>query len=325
PWFSDWGRDALISLPGLALIQGRVGDACKVLEHFLNNMHQGRVATRIENGSPQYYDTDSTLWLIDRIKKYVDTVGEEEGAGFLHTYWWTLKDAVDSYAKMVEGGVLVHDGGTWMDTLKRHSAVEIQGLWYNALNHMQGFSELMGDEADYGALMREHEENFPEKYMENGYLKDTLEDGALRPSQLINLSLDFCVVESGYAKKIIQKIDERLITPYGVRTLDPSDPRYCPRYVGSPEDRDKAYHNGTVWPWLLGSYITSVKKYLGQKEAKKRFQHFNPLFEKHLWQAGLAHISEVFDAEPPHKPRGCIAQAWSEAELIRSYFDLNKP
>lgn len=321
PWFNDWGRDALISLPGLTLVTKMFSEAEKILEHFLNHMKDGFTPTKFVDGQPQYYDVDGGLWLIDRVRKYVLYAGPEKGRQLLHTYWWNMKDMISHYEKMVRDGILYHDRGTWMDTLERHSAVEIQGLWYNALKSMEDLSEIMEDPVDYGRYTCAHEQRFMDSYWNGHHLRDCLDDEALRPNQAILLSLDYNVVEKQQAQSILSHIHQELLTPYGLRTLSPTDPRYKPRYDGGWRQREQAYHNGTAWPWLAGPFLSALRKYESPIHVQKAWDSLSPLYTRHLWDAGLGYISEVFDADPPHTPRGCTAQAWSMAELVRAFYE----
>ena len=325
PWFGDWGRDALISLPGLTLVSKKFSDAELILEHFLNHVERGRTPTRFAGGKPQYYDADGSLWLIDRVHKYLSYVQPSKAKQFLHTYWWTLKEIVENHAGMVRDGVLVHDCGTWMDSLRRESGVEIQALWYNALNCMQDMAETAGDSVDYSGYIEDHRRVFLEKYWNGEYLRDCLGDDSMRPNQVIALSLNYTVLGFDEAKKILDAVEKQLLTPYGLRTLSPKNPLYCGVYTGGVVEREKAYHNGTVWPWLLGPYFKALRKYGLERDVKRKWEFIQPLLTSHLWDAGIGYLSEIFDGDPPHKPRGCIAQAWSMAEISRAYFEDVNP
>ena len=319
-WFSDWGRDTMISLPGLTLVHGRFDEAERILERFLNKIHAGRIPTRFEDGQPQYYDFDGTLWAIDRVEDYLDYAGVKRAKPFLHTYWWDLKDVVGVYVNSVKDGLLANNSGTWMDTLQRDCAVEVQGLWYNALKTMESLAKVMGDEVDYHEVVSDFEANFMAKFWNGSFLRDTLEDGSLRPNQVIMLSMDYCPVPEKEALSALDIVEKELLTPCGLRTLARGHKDYAGRYAGNPAQRERAYHNGSVWPWLLGPYIKACVKY--KKGGKDQWLSLiKPLLENHLLEAGLGTVSELFDAEPPHTPRGCISQAWSVAELIRAYYE----
>ncbi len=322
-WFADWGRDAMISLPGLTLINGRYGDAELILEHFLNHASKNGIPTRLVDGKPEYYDVDSSLWMIDRLYQYARYVGSEKAKEFLHTYWWTvLKDIMNHYLGMEKDGLLLHNFGTWMDTLKRENTVEIQGLWYNALKIMERFSDIMGEEivdTNINEICERFEKNFIRKFWNDEYLNDCINDNSLRPNQVIPISLEFNVIDESKAKKILDIVEKELLTPYGLRTLNRGNPAYKGIYSGNPQEREKAYHNGTIWPWLLGPYIKAYMRFHGNRTHARKL--LEPLFEKHIKEVGIGTISEIFDGDFPHKPRGCISQAWSVAELLRAYFE----
>ena len=319
PWFGEWGRDAMISLLGLTLARGKFAESEKILERFLNKIYAGRIPTNFDAGKPQYYDFDGTLWMIDRVKDYVDYVGADKGKAFLHTYWWSLKDVVKSYSEGVKDGILRHESGTWMDTLKRNDAVEVQGLWYNALKTMEELGKVMNDKVDYHELINDFEGNFMAKYWNGSYLNDTLTDNSLRPNQVLLLSMDYCPVLAADALKILDVVEKELLTPFGLRTLSRAHKDYRGKYVGNPGEREKAYHNGTVWPWLLGPYVKACVKF--RKNKFDCIKVLAPLLNEHLTQAGVGTISEIFDGDEPHTPRGCISQAWSAAEIIRAMIE----
>lgn len=319
-WFGEWGRDAMISLPGLCLINRKFDDAELVFEHFLNNACSKGIPSRFVDGKPVYCDFDSSLWLIDRLYQYMKYVGRERAGSFLHTYWWTLKDIVNGFMELQRDGLLFHKSGTWMDTLERSNAVEVQALWYNALRIMEVFSTIMKDR-DFcvRSVCEDFEANFLERFWNGRYLNDCLGDESLRPNQVIALSLDYGVVNDVFSKKILDVVERELLTPFGLRTLSPRDSRYRGRYVGDFSEREKSYHNGTVWPWLLGPYIRSYMRVYDRRLHMQKL--LEGLFEKHVRVAGVGLISEVFDGDAPHTPRGCISQAWSVAELLRAYFE----
>jgi predicted glycogen debranching enzyme len=210
--------------------------------------------------------------------------------------------------------------------------VEINALWYHALLVMSrlrtslGGSVKLGREEppDFDALAELARTSFREKfwYREGGYLFDVIDgpegnDPSLRPNQLFAISLGVDLVESHMAQQVLTKVRERLFTPYGLRTLPPDDPRYRGRYMGDRRERDAAYHNGTVWAWLLGPYFDAVRLIEGEEVARSELESILPVLRQHLADAGLGTISEIFDGDPPYTPRGCISQAWSVAEVLR--------
>ncbi|MFC2162373.1 amylo-alpha-1,6-glucosidase [Candidatus Altiarchaeota archaeon] len=320
-WFNDWGRDTMISLPGLCLVSGKL-DACEqVFDRFLSHVRDGRIPSLFDNGLPDYHDFDGSLWLIDRIHQYIRYAGKIRGKRLVKKHYEKICEIMDQYREWTSSGILYHESGTWMDTLARSQAVEVQGLWYNALCIMDQLSGLAGKAADYGDLKAEVESYFMDAYWTGSHLKDCLEDGRLRPNQVILLSLDHCLVPKDKALRILDLVDEKLLTPYGLRTLSPDDPDYHGRYVGDFGERERAYHNGTVWPWLIGPYVKASIKYRGDAARKDCGKLLEGLVREHYLRAGVGTVSEVMDAEPPYTPRGCISQAWSVAEVIRAWYE----
>lgn len=319
-WFGEWGRDAMISLPGLTLVRGQTDDARLLLEHFLDYAGAKGIPNSFIGGKPNYSDVDSSLWLIDRVHEYAKYAGPQKTKEFLDEYWPKLKGMIAGYSIMEREGLLAHESGTWMDTLQRNNAVEIQALWYNALRIMERLAEIAGDKKFYvRPQIESFEKNFIRAYWNGKYLDDCLGDSALRPNQIIAASLDYNMLDEEKTKSILCIIENNLLTPYGLRTLSPQDPGYKGKYSGDFSERESSYHNGTVWPWLLGPYIRAYMKVYDNKERMQKL--LEPLFEKHIREAGIGTISEIFDANPPHQPRGCISQAWSVAEPLRAYYE----
>jgi len=319
-WFGEWGRDSMISLPGLTLVNGRLENAEAIFRNFLDNAGPLGIANKFEAGKPVYTDYDSTLWAIDRLYQYSKYAGSEKTLEFIIPYWPKLKQFVSEYSKLEKNGFLIHKSGTWMDTLERNNAVEVQALWYNSLKIMQKFAKLMGDKKyDVSGMLKRFEHNFYEVYWNTKYLNDCLGDKSLRPNQVIAISLDHHTVPEESCRKILEIVEKELLTPYGLRTLSPNDSRYSGQYSGGIPEREHAYHNGTVWPWLMGPYIKSKAKYSKEKDWKKGI--LEPLFEHHIKEAGIGSISEILDGDFPHNPRGCISQAWSVAEPLRAYME----
>lgn len=312
PHSGERGREAMISLLGLTLVKGEYDTAKSILEHFLNRAGRDGIPSGFLGGKAEYRDIDTSLWMIDRMYQYMNGVGAERFKGLLHTYWWTLKSMMRNYLERERNGLLMHEGGTWMDPLERNNAVEVQGLWYNALRIMERFADLMEDTVDdinLKSIYVNFEENFPDRYWNGRYLSDCLDDNSLRPNQIIPLSLEFNVIDGNMSRKILGVVERDLLTRYGLRTLSPSDHRY----VGDSR------FNGGVHPWLLGSYVGAYIKAGGGRTKIKQF--LQPLFEEHIYDAGLGSISEFFDGNPPHKPRGCISHSTSVGELLRIYFE----
>jgi len=300
------GRGAMISLPGLTLINGRYKEAELVFERFLNHATRKGIPSSFSDGKPRYEDIDTSLWLIDRLYKYRKSVGEEKAREFLHTYWWELKDMMKNYGEMERNSLLMHNGGTWIPG--RKNAVEVQGLWYNSLKIMGEFSELMDDEEiDFGAVAGEFEENFLESFWAGSYLKDTLEDDSLRPNQLIAITLEFTPVNETLQKKVLNSVEE-LFTDLGLRTLSPKDDSYTPN----------SKFNGAVFPWLLGPYLKLLMRLSDRRLYAKGI--LENIFEKHTREAGMGTVSEFFSGEDL-TPGGNISHAPAVAELIRAYFE----
>ncbi len=342
-WFEPWGRDTFISLPGLLLVTGRFEDARKVLLDFLCRCRQGLIPNRIEDkyGEPAYNTVDATLWYINAVLQYLKYTGDYE---FIQQQLWeTLKAIVDIHERGTAFGIRVDSDGllahgpqlTWMDaevdgkavTPRAGKAVEIQALWYNTLKTMQlsanKFDEVSLAEK-YAEMACEAQKSFNAKFWngESGCLFDVVSasgvDASLRPNQIIAVALDFTMLNTDRSEKVVAVVQRELVTPYGLRTLAPSDSRYSSMYVGDTRSRDQTYHNGTVWAWLLGPYVTACRKTQSSSDYELR-NRLASLFTQQITQAGLGTVSEIFDGDPPHTPRGCIAQAWSVAEPLRAY------
>jgi len=221
--------------------------------------------------------------------------------------------------------------GDWVVTPRRGKPVEIQALWYNALCIMEDLASRFGDEAArkrYRHLAAVAQWSFNRLFWNEklGCLYDVVNGGppdpSIRPNQIFAVSLPHSMLPRDRSRSVVEKVEEHLLTPFGLRTLAPSDPQYRGHYTGGPKERDGAYHQGTVWSWLLGPFITAyIKVNGGSEEARRRAQAWLSPLESHLAEAGLGHISEIFEGDTPHRPCGCIAQAWSVAEILRVYFE----
>jgi predicted glycogen debranching enzyme len=344
-WFETWGRDTFISFPGLMLTTGRFEDARKILLDFMRHSKQGLIPNFIQDrsGEPAYNTVDATLWYVNAVLQYLKYTGDFK---FVQQQLWeNLKTIVESHKRGTTFGIRLDSDGllahgprlTWMDaevdgeavTPRAGKAVEIQALWYNALKTMQllanKFYEVNLTEK-YEAMAFEAQKGFNAKFWnsESDCLFDVVEasgvDASLRPNQIIAVALDFTMLDNSKSEQVVDVVQRELLTPYGLRTLTRSDSRYKGMYVGDRRSRDQAYHNGTVWPWLLGPYVTACHKAKSKSdyELKNRLMS---LFTQQITQAGLGTISEIFDGEPPYAPRGCIAQAWSVAEPLRAYME----
>jgi len=343
-WFETWGRDTFISLPGLLLVTGKFEEARKTLLDFMSHCKNGLIPNFIQDRSddPVYNTVDATLWYVNAVLQYLKYTGDF--AFVQQQLWKKLKSIVESHQKGTAFGIHLDSDGllehgpqlTWMDaevdgegaTPRAGKAVEIQALWYNALKIMQLLAAKFDEVhvADrYVAMAVEAQESFNTKFWndENGLfdvVADSGVDASLRPNQIVATALDFTMLDKKRTKRVVDVVQRELLTPYGLRTLTQVDSRYKGMYVGDRPSRDQAYHNGTVWAWLLGPYVTACRKaqVASDYELKNRLIS---LFTQQILQAGLGTISEVFDGDPPHEPRGCIAQAWSVAEPLRAYLE----
>ncbi|MDI6904626.1 MAG: amylo-alpha-1,6-glucosidase [Candidatus Bathyarchaeia archaeon] len=348
-WFETWGRDAFISLPGLMLTTGRSEDARCVFLTFKNYCKDGLIPNFIPDQArqPAYNAVDATLWYVNAVLQYLKYTGDFK---FVQGQLWeNLKAIIKNHVRGTAFNVHVDSDGlilhgsqlTWMDTAidgqpitpRAGKAVEVQALWYNALKIMELLAKRFTEknEAEKYAQMAENaRKSFVERFWnsEKGYLFDVVseydEDNSLRPNQIIAVALDFTMLDNAKNEKIVDVVRRELLTPYGLRTLARNDQRYIGVYAGDRRSRDKAYHNGTVWPWLLGPFTTAFLKTKGYIEYRREYALKNfllPLFTEQNFKAGLGTISEIFDGEPPHMPRGCIAQAWSVAEPFRAFVE----
>ena len=346
-WFSDWGRDTMIALPGLTLVTGRFDIARSILLEFSRHIDQGMLPNRFPDAGeqPEYNTVDGTLWFFEAIRAYADYTGDYE---FVRKNLYSvLTDIMAWHARGTRYGIHVDDSGllasgapdvqlTWMDakvgdwvvTPRQGKPVEIQALWYNALRSMEDFAARFGDAAAqkrYAKMATVARWSFNRLFWNEsaGCLYDVVSDGppdaSIRPNQILAVSLHHSMVARGRAQAIVDVVARELLTPYGLRTLAPSDPRYVGHYAGGQHARDSAYHQGTVWPWLLGPFLSAyVNVHGGTAKARTQAAKWLEPFRNHLCEAGLGQISEILDGDPPHRPRGCIAQAWSVAELLRA-------
>lgn len=345
-WFTDWGRDAFIALPGICLVTGDMESAAGIMATFAQARHRGLVPNRFpDQGTlPEYNTIDAGLWLFYAVYKYLQYGGEW---GFVRRQLYpALVDIVDWYRRGTAYGIHVgpdglvdHDGEglqlTWMDakhgqeafTPRTGKPVEVNALWYHALRTLEFLSRDAkdGQEACYREMARLVRQSFWEQFWddERGYLRDVVgkgDDGRLRPNQLLAVSLPYPVLEGPAAARVVDVCRRHLLVPYGLRTLAPSHPEYHPSYRGPPRERDRAYHQGTVWPWLMGHFLTALCRVDPGNAGERAAALLEPLWD-HTGDAGLTYISELFDGDAPHRPGGCIAQAWSVGELLRAHHE----
>jgi len=349
-WFTDWSRDTMISLPGLCLSTGRFEDAKKIIAAFAENVSMGMLPNRFQdnNEPPEYNNVDGTLWYFIAIKKYL--AATDDTAFILNRILPVLKEIIDWHFKGTRYNIHVAEDGllyagetgqqlTWMDarigdwvvTPRMGKPVEIQALWYNALKI---FAELLllnnqPQDAELVELSAaKAKQSFQEKfwYTAGNYLYDNIDENntpdiSLRPNQLLALSLPYAILDDmGKAKSMLKIVEEKLYTPVGLRSLSPDDERYIPFYGGDQYKRDSSYHQGTVWSWLLGPYVDALMKIKSQKSKVKKIVGD---FSYHLTEGCIGTVSEIFDAEAPHYPRGCAAQAWGVAEVLRVIKDYD--
>jgi predicted glycogen debranching enzyme len=348
-WFGPWGRDTFISLPGLVLIMGKFDVARAVFLDFAKFCQDGLIPNFIpeKNEEPAYNTVDATLWYINAVLQYLKYTGDFR---FVEQHLWKiLKSVVQKHVDGTLFDIHVDDDGllshgpqlTWMDSSiagnpifpRAGKAVEIQALWYNAIRIMELLATRFGEDEqaeNYSQMAEKTCRSFVEKFWieDKGYLYDVLNgserDDSLRPNQLLAASLDFSMLSKRMKEGVIGSVQRELLTPCGLRTLSRIDPRYIGAYSGNREKRDRAYHSGTVWPWLLGPFITAYLKAKSFSESEREhvFQDFlKPLLTIQVYTAGMGTLSEIYDGDPPHTPRGCIAQAWSVAEPLRAYVE----
>ncbi len=348
PWFTDWGRDTFICLPGLCLVTGRYTEARQIIAAFAAHISEGMVPNRFPDAGevPEYNTIDASLWFVRAVGRYLDYTGD--ATSVKRVGWPAVRAVLDGYRRGTRYGIRMDDDGlvtggapgvqlTWMDakvgdwvvTPRRGKAVEIQALWVHALAVGEELAARFGDRA-YAKRCADDRaraiESFRARfwYGDGGYLYDVVDgeqgnDPSLRPNQLYAVALDDRLLEEAQAWSVVQAVEVELLTPVGLRTLSPNDPQYQPRYGGGVVDRDGAYHRGTVWAYLLGAFVTAwIKTHEGSPGARKKARDFFEGIERHLGEAGLGQVSEIFDGDPPHRPRGCFAQAWSVAEPLRA-------
>ena len=346
PWFSDWGRDTMIALPGLTLATNRTEIAREILLEFSKHFSQGMLPNRFPDAADEaeYNTVDATLWYFEAVRAYVEKTGDIDFVRenlyqkLAETIAWHLRGTRYNIHVDTDGLLYAGEAGvqlTWMDakigdlviTPRTGKPVEIQALWYNALKIMADFADKFGDALDkkhYEAMAETARQSFNAVFWNDAedclfdVVSNGMHDGSIRPNQIFAVSLSNSMLSIGQAQKVVEKVEAELLTPVGLRSLSPNDPQYCPVYIGSPLQRDSSYHQGTVWGWLIGGFVDAYRRvYPNGNQTEKRVAEILAGFEKHLSEAGLGQISEIFDADAPHAPRGCPAQAWSVAEVLR--------
>jgi len=352
PWFGDWGRDTMISLPGLTLTTGRPEVAASILRTFARYVDQGMLPNRFPDSGeiPHYNTVDATLWYFGALHQFERHQAGPDGETLVAELYPTLSEIIEWHVRGTRYGIQMDQDGllragvpgvqlTWMDakvddwvvTPRQGKPVEINALWYNALRLMAGWAERLG-KADaatrWSQMATQVATRFPKRfwYDAGGYLYGVVDgpqgdDPALRPHQLLAVSLPHSALATEQARQVVDVCARALLTSHGLRSLAPDDPAYVGLYGGDRRERDGAYHQGTAWGWLIGPFLAAHYKVYRDAAAVRRF--LRP-FQHHLSDHGLGTLSEIFDGDPPHTPRGCIAQAWSVAEVLRAWTLPNK-
>lgn len=345
-WFADWGRDAFIALPGLLLSTARLDMAEQVFSTFAERICDGMIPNRFDDYSAtvHYNSIDASLWFIIAAERYLVAGGKARfwrdvlmpaAAKILQAYQaGTLFDIHADADELLTGG----SPGTqltWMDaklgneviTPRHGKAVEINALWYAAHEIMA--SRALDVDRDMADHSRTQAELIGSEFVrtfwndQGGYLYDCVRDGevdfSIRPNQIFAVSLPYSPLSPQQQAGVLSVVTEKLLTPYGLRTLAPDDPRYRGEYGRSIEARDRAYHQGTVWAWLIGPYVEAYLKVNGYgRDALDHAESLLSAFDRHIYADGMGQVSEIFDGQPPHRAGGCIAQAWSVAEILRA-------
>ena len=344
-WFGDWGRDTMISLPGLALTTGRPEIARRILTTFARFVDRGMLPNRFpdQGEAPEYNTVDATLWYVDAIRAYVAATDDDITLRDLFpvleeiiqwhrqgTRYGIREDPADGLLRAGETGVQL----TWMDakvgdwvvTPRIGKPVEINALWYNAARSMASFAKRLGKPTTawdtQGERIKRGFERFWHPRLQ--YCYDVLDgptafDDSLRPNQIFAVALPESPLSPERQKRVVDVCARHLLTSYGLRSLAPDDPKYIPRYAGDVASRDGAYHQGTVWAWLLGPFVRAHYRVYRDRAAARLM--LAPLAD-HLGDFGVGSIAEVFDADPPFLPGGCIAQAWSVSETLRAWVEI---
>jgi predicted glycogen debranching enzyme len=346
PWFTDWGRDTMIALHGLTLTTKRFDVARKILQTFAQFCDRGMIPNVFPDAEnkPEYNTVDASLWFVVASWQYWKTSRDDDGARKILP---AVRDVVKFYRDGTRYDIHADADGlitagaegtqlTWMDvkvdgyvpTPRHGKAVEINALWLNALLMLAEMEEKLGKNVPAAVSLRRDADrvaaNFNKTFWnsDGNYLFDVVRgnfrDAAIRPNQIFAVSLPRSPLEKSRQKAVLDVVTEHLLTPFGLRTLSPRDEKYVGRYTGDRWQRDCAYHQGTVWPWLIGPYCDAYARVHGNGRAQRReiARIVQPLLD-HLNDAGLGSVSEIFDGDEPHRPVGCFAQAWSVAELLR--------
>jgi predicted glycogen debranching enzyme len=347
PWFTDWGRDTMIALPGLTLVTGREEIARSILSEFASHVDRGMLPNRFPDAgeAPEYNTIDATLWYFEAVRSLLQRTADYS---FVSAHLYSvLADIIEWHIRGTRFGIKMEADGliasrdpdvqlTWMDarigdwvvTPRNGKAVEIQALWYNALRTMADIAQKIENPADaqeYSALADLAQRSFNELFWNEeaaclyDVVLDEQKDASMRPNQILAVSLTHSMLSEVRARAVVKAVERDLFTPYGLRSLSPANSRYRGHYEGDSFARDSSYHQGPVWAWLLGPFVDAYFKVNGnRKKVQDQVRTWLQVFSSHLTEAGLGHVSEIFDGDSPHRPRGCFAQAWSVAEILRA-------
>ncbi|GMU22311.1 MAG: 4-alpha-glucanotransferase [Phycisphaerae bacterium] len=345
-WFGDWGRDAFIALPGLLLETKRFAEAREVLATFASAQQDGLIPNRFSDYGDgcDYNSVDASLWYIHAAARYLEASGDR--AAWDEFLSITCGRIIDAFVQGTRFNIRVDSDGlvacgdastqlTWMDakfgdvvfTPRHGKPVEINALWHHALCELAALtrSEDPQRTSRYHGLAAQARRSFRKFWNDSNrclydVVRDEWRDGAVRPNQIFAVSLRHSPLDEIQQRAVLSCVECELLTPYGLRSLSPRDSRYRGRYQGGPFDRDSSYHQGTVWGWLIGPYIEAyLRVHDFSLQAKARARLRLQALAEHLDAAGIGSVSEIFDGDPPHLPRGCIAQAWSVGELLRAW------
>ncbi|RLD42381.1 MAG: amylo-alpha-1,6-glucosidase [Bacteroidetes bacterium] len=342
PWFGRWGRDSFVALPGLTLTVGETKEFKEVVKSMLGEMKNGLFPNLGQGDNAAYNSADASLWFFWALQQYELMTGKRNE--IWKNYGKYMTGIIDNFARGTLNNIKMHDNGllwsgepgkaiTWMDavvngkpvTPRSGYAVEINALWYNAVCYTLELAKGNNNKS-FVAKWTDWPEKFRQSFTESfwdqqkGYLADYVtgetKDWAVRPNMLFAVSLPYSPVDQHIKSSVLNFVQQELLTPRGLRTLSPKNSAYKGTYFGNQEERDLAYHQGTVWPWLLGAFADAHFKLYGKK-AKKLVKAIFDTFEEVMTEAGIGTISEVYDGDPPYKAGGAISQAWNIAELLR--------
>ena len=351
-WFIEWGRDAMIALPGLTLFSNQETIAFQILQTFGNHLNQGLIPNYLGlDGANAYNTVDASLWFVWALQQY--QLKTLDSTTVISVFWPIIKQIFNSYRSGTLNQIKMHDNGliyagnkdtnlTWMDarinnipvTPRYGYPVEINALWFNLLNVAFKMAEASNDQLkiELSHLITLTKKSFQKVfwYEKEGYLYDFVNEqetnSDIRPNQIFAVSMPYSPLTLEMAASVVKIVKQHLLTPYGLRTLSPDDQGYCKTYQGNQNERDQAYHNGTIWPWLIGHFTEAIIKTSSNKnKVAEVIETILKSIEQHLSEYGIGSIAEIFSAESPYLPNGCISQAWSIAELLRTTYLLGKP